>query len=408
LRVLLLAQFYAPIIGGEEHAVRNLGLELVRRGHDVTVGTILHGDLPEIDFDDGVRIRRLRSTSSRVRLVYQGERAHAPPLPDYELVRGLSRLLGEVRPDVIHAHNWILHSFLPLKRRTGRPLVLSLHDYSFVCANKRLVRKRVVCSGPALGKCIACAANHYGRVKGPLIATALLGAHRFAARRVDMFLPVSHAVAQASRLSDHALPYEVIPNFVSRQVVSGERDVVDVPVLPRDFILYAGDVTFEKGVETLLRAYSAMATPIPLILAGRSGLGHNEPLPQNVFAIGPLPHEAVLEAFRRCTVAVVPSVWREPSGMVALEAMAMGKTVIASRTGGLSEIVKHDETGVLVSPGDARELRLALERVVADPALRARLGENGRERISTTFSADVVVPRVEDLYARLARTKTSQ
>jgi glycosyltransferase involved in cell wall biosynthesis len=402
LRVLLLAQFYPPVVGGEEHAVRNLAVGLVERGHDVTVATIRHEHLPQYEIDRGVKIRRLRSTSSRVRAAYQAERLHAPPAPDIELMRELRRLVEDEQPDIVHAHNWIVHSFLPLRIRRTRPLLLSLHDYSLICAVKRLFRKGAVCSGPGVKKCIMCSANHYGPVKGPLVATALLGARTFAAKRVDLYLPVSNAVAQASGLLEHALPHEVVPNFVSADLlVERESDPVAIPVPDGDFILYVGDVTDDKGVHTLLHAYGSMRASIPLVLAGRTDWDHRRALPENVIMTGPLSHQAILEAFRRSTVAVVPSIVREAFGMVAVEAMALGKPVVASRTGGLADIVVHEETGLLVPPGDASELRTALNRIVADPELRARFAANARARIKTTYSDDVVLPRVEQIYRRL-------
>src|SRR6185295_15847838 len=99
--------------------------------------------------DDGVRVHRIRSTVQRAGgLFSELSRPHAPPAPDPEALRGLRRVIEFERPDVIHAHNWLVHSLTPLKRRIGFPLVMSVHDYSLVCANKRLMRREQVCEGP--------------------------------------------------------------------------------------------------------------------------------------------------------------------------------------------------------------------------------------------------------------------
>ncbi len=76
------------------------------------------------------------------------ERAYAPPAPDPLAVRDLRQAIRRFRPDVVHAHNWLVHSYLPLERRSGAAFVLSLHDYSLVCATKRFFYKGGVCSGP--------------------------------------------------------------------------------------------------------------------------------------------------------------------------------------------------------------------------------------------------------------------
>jgi glycosyltransferase involved in cell wall biosynthesis len=134
------------------------------------------------------------------------------------------------------------------------------------------------------------------------------------------------------------------------------------------------------------------------VLAGRCR--HPELLPalaEDVQLLGPLPHHQVLAAWRRATVAVVPSLVPDAFPVVALEAMASGRPVIASRIGGLPDAVVDGETGILVRSGDVGELTDVLERVLSSPELRARLGQAGRER-ARLFSPENVLPQVEQAY----------
>jgi glycosyltransferase involved in cell wall biosynthesis len=409
VKILMLAQFYFPVVGGEEHAVRSLSIELARRGHEIGVATILQQGRGEAESGDaGVLVHRLPSATSRLPVLFAGDRQHAPPVPDPELLWRLRRLIRDERPDVVHAHNWIVHSFLPLKRFSRAPLVLSLHDYSLICSTKRLMRYGRPCDGPGLRKCIDCASNHYGPGKGAFTACSVFAMHAPETSLVDLFLPVSSAVAEESRLATHALPYRVIPNFVppratvAAELAGGADDHaapgVDFP--EGDFLLYIGDVSADKGVDVLLRALSRLPRPVPLVVVGRS-VGDLPILdaPAGVLFVDPLSHANVLAVVKRCAVLVVPSVWREPAGLVALEAMAMGKPVVATRVGGLQDIVVDDETGLLVEPGDEGALGAALARLLADDGLRRRLGEAGRRRAATHFSAQVVVPQYEAAYA---------
>jgi glycosyltransferase involved in cell wall biosynthesis len=215
-------------------------------------------------------------------------------------------------------------------------------------------------------------------------------------------------VAEESRLAKHELPYRVIPNFVPpRATVAAELHggadghAAHGPELPEgDFLLYIGDVSADKGVDVLLRALNLLPQPVPLVVVGRPvGDLPTLDLPAGVQFVAPLSHASVLTVVKRCTAVVVPSVWREPAGLVALEAMAMGKPVVATRVGGLQDIVLDDETGLLVEPGDELALGAALARLVADDDLRRRLGEAGRRRASAHFSAQVVVPQYEAAYA---------
>lgn len=101
-------------------------------------------------------------------------------------------------------------------------------------------------------------------------------------------------------------------------------------------------------------------------------------------------------------IAVVPSTAPEPFGMVAIEAMASGKPVVAAAHGGLLDIVSHDQTGLLVPPNDADALAAAIARLAASPSLRARLGAAGAQRQQAKFSLDAQVDAVADMLRSLS------
>lgn len=402
MRVLMLAQFYAPIVGGEERMVEDLSVELARRGHDVSVATLWHDGLPQLSVERGVRVHRIKSWAQRVGLLFRDpERRHAPPIPDPEAVAALRRVVDLERPDVVHAHNWLVHSFLPLKRHAGAKLAVTLHDYGLVCTNRRLIRDGAPCAGPGPWKCLGCTSRSYGAVRGPLLAGSRFLTAPAERAAVDLFLPVSRAVATRSGLADRGLPHEVIPNFVPDDLGDrGRSGSARLDSLPREFILFAGDLSEDKGVDVLLSAHAALAQAPPLVLVGRRCSPHLALAAKNVVVLDPLPHDDLLAALRRSSVAVVPSITPETFGLAALEAMAVGRPVVASRTGGLGELVVDRETGVLVPPGDPDALGAALAALLADADLRARMGRSARER-AAEFSASAVVPRVEAAYRRL-------
>ena len=108
-------------------------------------------------------------------------------------------------------------------------------------------------------------------------------------------------------------------------------------------------------------------------------------------ALGWMSHEETLALYRQAAVVVVPSVWEEPFGLVAVEAMALGVPVCASRLGGLADIVRHGETGFLFAPGDAAELAEQLNTLLDDSALRYRLGEAGRRVAEREYDWDGII-----------------
>ena len=406
MRVLMLAQFYRPVIGGEERAVEDLSAALAARGHEVAVATLRVPGTSRREDVAGVRIHRLDALAGRLGWLFaERERKHVAPLPDPGLVAGLRRVLAEERPDVVHAHNWIVHSFLPLERRARVPLVLSLHDYSLVCATKRLIRFGAVCDGPGRAKCVRCAANHYGAAKGAFIAGALQATAPVLRRGVDMYLPVSRTVAERLDLARRGLPFAVIPNLLP-DPDEPDAEGVDRALLDRlpdgDFVLFLGDASTDKGALILEQAYRRLDHPPPLVFIGRPLALAHVPAGGDVRVLGAWPHASVREALRRCSLLVAPSIVPETFGLAVLEAMAAGKAVVASRTGGLAELVVDGETGVLVAPGDPVALAAAIGRLLADRATREALGRAARAR-AELYRAPRIAARVEDVYRSLAR-----
>jgi glycosyltransferase involved in cell wall biosynthesis len=204
------------------------------------------------------------------------------------------------------------------------------------------------------------------------------------------------------------LPYKVIPNFVPDNIgVWTDADNPKLKQLPEDgYLLFVGDLSEEKGVDVLFRAYAGLRDAPPLVLIGRKVSGIPNPLPENVHLMGRWPHGAVMEAWRRSSIALAPSIWAEPFGIVAIEAMASGKPVIASRIGGLTDIVIDGETGLLTPPGNVEALQSAIQYLLDHPTERERIGLAAKQR-SEYYKASRVIQQIEHVYRMLLNEKTS-
>jgi len=414
MRILLLAQFFPPDIGGEERHVSNLANTLAGRGHEVAVATQRMADVPDHEtLASGVRVHRFATAAMRLPGVYSTSRTHHPPVPDPLGVRELARITRQERPHVVHAHNWIINSALALRRAspTGSRfgLVLTLHDFSHVCATKRLMRMGSPCEGPAVARCLSCASAHYGPAVGPLTAAATALLRPWKNRRIDHVVCVSNAVADGNHIP-RGPNTSVIPNFVLDEVVLGRAgDAADShtedipPGLPKEeFILFAGELSRDKGVPTLLQAYEllGMKRP-PLLLVGRRTPDTPTQLPNGAEMRAEWPHDHVMAAFRRCIFAVLPSICLDACPTTVLEAMASGCPVVATTTGGIVDMIVAGENGLLVPPGDEHQLAEAMARLLNDADLRARLAAGAQERIQR-FTASAVAERLEAVYARVA------
>jgi glycosyltransferase involved in cell wall biosynthesis len=398
MRILMLTQSYAPIVGGIEHMVEAISDELVKRGHEVAVAT-LRQPKSEPTGSEAVPAFGLDTlVHSLPGLNLEEERRHSPPGPDPRTTWEIRRLMKSFRPDVVHAHDWLIHSYLPLDRRSSPALVLSMHDYGLTCATKRFMhRGKSLCSGPGTGKCVRCACEVYESVaKGAPSALGTRMSERRIRRHVDVFLPVSSAVRDLCRLGPEDT-HRVINNFVpGRPAPLGEEpELSDLPEEP--FIMYFGDVSEEKGVHNLVAAYRELENAPPLVLIGRRVHGEIEDTAGGL-ALGRMSHRLVLEALKRSLFTVAPSIWSDPFPVVALEAAAAGKPTIASRIGGLQDSVVDGETGFLVPPGDRHALAQAMRRLINDAELRERMGAAAAARQAELYTPDTVIPEYEQAY----------
>lgn len=113
-----------------------------------------------------------------------------------------------------------------------------------------------------------------------------------------------------------------------------------------------------------------------------------------------LKEEEVIQMYSSARVFICPSVY-EPFGIINLEAMACKAPVVASAVGGILEVVVPEETGYLVTPGKPTEIAEAVKKLLKDPAMAVRFGENGRKRVQQYFSWTSIAEKTRDLYASL-------
>jgi glycosyltransferase involved in cell wall biosynthesis len=204
------------------------------------------------------------------------------------------------------------------------------------------------------------------------------------------------------------------------------RFAPDADAAGREGVLFLGRITPHKGLDHLLRALPDRAS---LTIAGSTG--HDPRLPEQDYPrllrrlamgrevrfTGPVPEDDLPGLYRRAAVFVLPTVERtcygrlvgvtELLGLSVLEAMASGTPVIASRTGGLPEVVRDGETGFLITPGDVSQLRDRIDQLLRDPALARRMGEHARARVLDEFTWDQTAARCLAAYAELLAESTT-
>ena len=318
--------------------------------------------------------------------------------------RRFARLLRDFRPDIVHVHGihrQISPSILREARRAHVPVVQSLHDHCLICAaDDLLLAGTRVCAPPRCTRVnvLPCALHgcvQHSRAKSALAAAELLW-RRSALRYetlVDAFISPSHYLAEAVTAGGiRRRPIHVLPNAVSPMPVMGARTASE------EFV-YASRLSPEKGVPTLMRA--ARLAGVALTVAGTGPLYGSlvGQAPRGVRFVGALDGPGVDRLLAGCRAAVVPSECAENAPMAVLEAMRLGRPVIASRMGGIPEQIRDGVDGILFAAGDELELAAALRLLADEPALADRLGRSARDRATSLFGPQAHLDGLLDIYA---------
>jgi glycosyltransferase involved in cell wall biosynthesis len=419
-RVLIANDFFHPTIGGAEHQVRLLAAALKRRGHQVTVATVRQPGQEETAVVDGVSVRRLPALSTSLGIASADtKRRFLPPMPDPRLVLGLRGLLDEIGgADVVHAGGWIAYSCAAALEGRSEPMLLSVRDYGYSCAVRSLLHQgKEICSGPALGKCLDCAGRHYGAPKALAAVAGVFSGRPLLARHVTGIHSVSRfvqSIVERDLLHDdpgwqpvlERIP-DIVPDAAASDLRPGDETYLRL-LPPEPFILFVGVLQRHKGVQVLLDAYERLQrmpgrTPA-LVLIGSRHADTPQDFPPGVTVLHDVPHPAVMAAWQRSVFGVAPSIWPDPLPGVVREPMSRGRPVVATEVGGNTDMVRDGHNGLLVPPGDAEALALAMRRLLDDDVLRTTMGETARASVAG-LTADGVASRFEDLYLRLAAVR---
>lgn len=383
MHILLLPSSYAPKVGGLETAVAQLGAELVRRGHQVTVVTNRYPRaLPAYERVGDIAVHRLLMPNVWPTWGQVGRMAKymlGLALAPLQAAR-LALLFRALKPDVVNMH--YLGVPACYARVAGllagrRPLVVSTHGSD-------LVARPLPSGSPALSRYI---------VSGAQAATAP------SANQAELLRQFMGA--------DWATPVTITGNGV----MIGELANKKAYKHPRPYVFAAARFTPVKGLDVLLRALKLLVDggcDVDLILAGAGpeevllrALVRELGLEQRVLFWGIANRLELAALLHGCAVYALPS-RAESFGIAALEAMACGRPVVASRCGGIPEVVQDGITGVLIPPDDPAALSAAICALLGDEMRRNAMGWRGYDLALSQWSWGAVAERYERAYG-LAR-----
>ncbi|MCM2677805.1 glycosyltransferase family 4 protein [Alkalicoccobacillus plakortidis] len=362
--------------------VSHLAHELAKKSYEVHVLTSYVDGLPSHQEENGVHVHRV-----------QGLNPHAASFNDwigglnFAMVKAGEELAKTQKIDLIHAHDWLVSvAAIGLKQKLQLPLLATIH------------------------------ATESGRINGSLNSR-----QEMIRLKEERLMHEAKQIIVCSQSMKRELTHDyrmsknkisIIPN-ASRVSQSTNSDSLSQTQI--NSIYCFGRLVPEKGFQILLQALHLLKDRNKSVHVTIAGEGpYKESLERmakeldvsnRVSFVGFLEPEECLRQLEKADIVVIPSLY-EPFGLAALEAMSSAKAVIASKVGGLVELVTHNQTGLLVEPGDARDLATQLERLVDNSDEVKKLGQEAATHVFETYSLEKTAQLTIEQMNRMIKERT--
>jgi glycosyltransferase involved in cell wall biosynthesis len=398
LVILNVGQNY-HIRGGSDKCLFELEDLLIKNGHQAIPFTAKHPENNssewEVYFPPRVNFENPRP-GDLINFVYSRQAAKA-----------LKRLLNSTSIDLAHMHIYygqLTSSILKPLRDEGIPIVQTLHEYKIVCPVYTLLSNGEICQ--------SCNGREFWRAtvkrcnQGSLSRSALSTVESYVSKAFGSVDKVCHFIAvsnfQREKVIELGVPEEKITtvhNFIdTRNIVPNYKQ--------GSYFLYLGRLERVKGIRTLVEA-AAKIRDVPILIVGDGTVRPElEKLIEkrkldHVHLLGFKQGEELEIIIKDCICLIAPSEWYETFGLTLVEAFAHGRPVIASRIGGMTEIVSNGEDGFLVPPGNILALRERMIWMAENRRQAVDLGVSGRQKVETQFNPEVHYQKTMEVYKKV-------
>ncbi len=401
MRLLFANNFYYLRGGAEKVFLDEMAL-LSEKGHDIALFTRnFSGNLPSehskffaspIEYEDVSLTVKL---SSAFKMIYS-----------FETKRKFLELIDFFKPDIIHGHNIygrLTTSVIDAARKRRVPFILTLHDYKLICTSYLMLNKGRVCERCISGSTINCILTrcHKNSLAASSVYTVESLFNNFFRKHdtVNYFICPSRFLIK--KHSEAGWPEDKlihIPNFVRASDFEPEYS-------NEGYILFAGRLSKEKGVLTLLDAVEGLDVILKIVGDGPMRAEYEKHVLNNnisnVVFEGYKSGKELKALFRGSSFIVMPSEWYENAPISILEAFAYGKPVIGSEIGGIPEMVIEGETGMLFDPGDTEGLREKITSLLSSPSKVKNMGRNARKMVVNNHNAEEHFKSIMKVYEKV-------
>jgi len=348
---------------------------LTEHGHDVMKYERTNAEI----YEDGTFADKIRA----LRDVAWSEKSY----------REIKNVIQNFRPDIMHVHNyWLIltPSILAAAKDCNVATVLTLHNYRLICPGNQML-----CNGSI---CEACIHGSPWRVllhrcfPGKSFLKSYLSLVLYSATKKNLFLNdwvdayIALSAFGRSKFIEAGLLHDKI--FVKPNFMTAPLEITPKVSINFKGALFAGRLSQEKGITTLLKAWAGLNYPLQIAGDGPLFDRMKNEAPASVEFLGWCSHEEIIKRLSEAAFFVFPSEWYEGFPLSLLEAMALGKAIIASDLGPRSEMIADGLSGLLFKAGNVADLRQKIDRVIADQYLRQSLGNAARKKYLELYTPE--------------------
>lgn len=398
--------------GGDSTYTFNLAELLTNQGHEIAFFAMQDArNLPDPNTDlfvSPINFRDLNQNKNFTNSV----KVFARTIYSNEARQKFSILLDRFSPDIVHLQNFFLHitpSIVFAAEQANIPMVWTLHDYWLVCPNSHFMvdRTRQICE--------ACQGRHFYQAifkrckKDSLMASGMAALVAYSTRWMGILNKIDAFLTPSRFLRSKLLENGFSENKVHHLPLLLRQENFWEGTQDQGYILFLGKLEAIKGINVLIEA-ARKAKAVPLLIAGSV----TEPfasqlptiLPENATYVGLKHGQALAELIKNSLSIVLPSIWFENQPFSILEAFAAGKPVIASNLGGMTELVAHQERGLLVEPGNPDALADAMQWAVTHQKLMREMGQTARHYALENHSPSAHYKALNKIYSNLPKRTT--
>ena len=398
MKILVIHNYHRKGSASGDDLVYNSEIELLKKhGHKV-IRYYVRND----EFDDAGPLKKMALTLGM--------------FWSFENYRKVRRVIEKYNPDVVHVHTFfplLSPSILYAAKKSGKKVVATLHDTRFICPCATSI-----CHGKL---CNECMDGHYSRMikrkcfkdsmAQSFMVSMVFKFHRLRRsfyNQIDKYICLNDN--QIELLKQAGFDEEKITkkyNF-TEDTASFERpdyeSIREEYNLPERFAVFYGRIGEEEGIKLLMKAWNKLKD-IPLVVMGAGPMEEEFKKwckgKDNVYFLGYTKHDNCLEIVRSSEFVVFPSIWYEGCSMVVIETESLGKAIVATDIGFMSEAVRDGVTGYKFRLKDVKDFRDKVQKLWNDEDKALEMGENAREDFESKYTVDNNYRQLMEIYNTL-------